>query len=213
MSDQPAYEVVVVKHALVFDCEFLTAEGSPSRFWCSPHDPDPIVAQIGVAKLGLEPDFPILDTLRLHVVPRDRRGDEINLDPFFIGLTGISQQDIDRNGLPLTIALARVKDFASGARLWSWGKDEFNMIAISCYVDGSPPPIPVTQFGNACSLLLQAGMPYEDIKRTRSSSLADYWKIDHPPLVGHDALDDALSVTFVLQALLRQGKLTPHQFT
>lgn len=202
-----------MNHALVFDCEFLTAEGSPSRFWCGPHDPDPIVAQIGVAKLGLESDFPILDTLRLYVVPRDRQGLEIDLDPFFTGLTGISQQDIEQSGLPLTTALARVKDFASGARLWSWGKDEFNMIAISCYVDGSPPPIPAAQFGNACNLLLQAGMPYEDIKRTRSSQLADYWKIGHPTLVEHDALDDALSVTYVLQALLRQGKLIPPQFT
>ncbi|MCU0905536.1 MAG: exonuclease, partial [Tabrizicola sp.] len=106
-------------HALVFDCEFLTAKGSPSRF--------------------------------------------------FTKLTGIDEGDIRRKALLLGEALERAKDFSAGTRLWSWGKDEFNMVAISCYVQGMTPPIPVTQFGNACSLLLKAGMPHEDIKKTRSN--------------------------------------------
>lgn len=198
-----------MKHTLVFDCEFLTAEGSPSRFWCGPYDPDPVVAQIGVAKIGLEGDFPLLDTLRLYVIPRDRHGQQFTLDPFFTTLTGIAEDDIKQEGLSLTEALERTRNFASGARLWSWGKDEFNMVAISCYVEGLTPPIPATQFGNACALLLKAGMPYEDIKTTRSNRLADYFKIEHPPLQGHDALDDALSVAYVVQALLQQEKLRP----
>lgn len=64
-----------------------------------------------------------------------------------------------------------------------------------------------TQFDNACNLLLKAGMPYEDIKKTRSNRLAAYYGIDHPPLRGHDALDDALSVAYVLQHLLRNKSL------
>jgi hypothetical protein len=31
--------------------------------------------------------------------------------------------------------------FSEGARFWSWGKDELNMVAISCYVAGIPAPI------------------------------------------------------------------------
>lgn len=196
-----------MQHTLVFDCEFLTAEGSPSRFWCGPCDPDPVVAQIGIVKIGLEGDFPLLDTLRLYVVPRDRHGTQIALDPFFTKLTGITEKDVADEGQPLAAALERCKAFADGATLWSWGKDEFNMMAISCYVEGLTPPIPATQFGNACALLLKAGMPYEDIKKTRSNRLADYFGIDHPPLRGHDALDDALSVAYVIQELLRQEKL------
>lgn len=196
-------------HALVFDCEFLTAEGSPSRFWCGPYDPDPVVAQIGAAKIGLEGEFPLLDTLRLYVIPRDRHGEQFTLDPFFTKPTGIAEDIIARKGLPLEEALERTKDLASGARLWSWGKDEFNMVAISCYVEGLMPPIPATRFGNACALLLKAGMPYEDVKKARSNRLADYFKIEHPPLQRHDALDDALSVAYVLQALLQQEKLGP----
>lgn len=198
-----------MKYTLIFDCEFLTAEGSPSRFWCGPYDPDPVVAQIGVAKIGLEGDFPLLDTLRIYVIPRDRHGEQFLLDPFFTKLTGITEENLEQDGLPLNEALARVQNFASGARLWSWGKDEFNMVAISCYLEGLAPPIPATQFGNACALMLLAGMPYEEIKKTRSNQLADYFKIEHPPLQGHDALDDALSVAYVIQALLQQKKLKP----
>jgi hypothetical protein len=198
-----------MKHTLVFDCEFLTAEGSPSRFWCGPHDPDPVVVQIGVVKVGLEADFPLLDTLRLYVIPHDRRGNRSSLDPFFTTLTGIAEEDIYWEGLPLSQALARTKDFASEAKLWSWGKDEFNVVAISCYVQGLTPPIPATQFGNACTLLLRAGMPYRDIMKTRNSQLADYFQISHPPFQAHDALDDALSVACVIQDMLRKEKLRP----
>jgi hypothetical protein len=58
--------------AIIFDCEFLVVEGAPQNFWCGPFDPDPMIAQIGAAKLGLGDDFPILDTMRLLVKPVDR---------------------------------------------------------------------------------------------------------------------------------------------
>jgi hypothetical protein len=198
-----------MKHALVFDCEFLTAEGAPSRFWCGPRDPDPVVAQIGVVKIGLEADFPLLDTLRIHVIPQDRHGARVPLDPVFTRLTGVTEDALDTHGISLAAALDQISAFASGAKLWSWGKDEFTMLAISCYVQGLQPPIPATQFGNACQLLLKAGMPYDDIMRTRSNALADYYQIEHPPLRGHDALDDALSIAYVVQHLLKQRSLSP----
>jgi len=198
--------------AIIFDCEFLTAEGSPSRFWCGPYDPDPVVVQIGIVKLGLSNDFQILDTLRIYVCPKDRNGERIMLNPFFTRLTGITENNIEADGISLSQALEKTQDFSSGAKFWSWGKDEFNMLAISCYVEGIEPPIPVTQFGNACDLLLKAGMPYEDLKKTRSNTLADYYEIDHPPLRGHDALDDALSVAYVVQYLLTKGELNRVDF-
>lgn len=196
-----------MKSAVVFDCEFLTGEGSPSRFWCGPYDPDPVIAQIGLVRLDLTDGFVIRETLRSYVIPRNRQGGRSRLDPFFTRLTGITEENIEQEGISLEEALRETKKFAAGARLWSWGKDEFNMVAISCYVEGLVPPIPVSQFGNACTLLLKAGMPYEDLKNMRSNRLADYYELDHPPLRGHDALDDALSVAYVLQHLLESNSL------
>ncbi len=199
-------------HAIVFDCEFLTAEGAPSRFWCGPFDPDPVVAQIGIAKIGLSDDFPVLDTRRIFVVPRGRDAGRLKLDPLFVKLTGITEEQIEGEGKALEHALEMTKEFAEGAKLWSWGKDEFNMVAISCYVQGLAPVLPVTRFGNACDLLLKAGMPYDDLKTTRSNTLSAYFQIDHPPLRGHDALDDALCVTYVLQHFLREKTLVSADF-
>jgi DNA polymerase III epsilon subunit-like protein len=201
-----------VKTAIVFDCEFLCVTGSPQRLWCGAHDPDPVVAQIGAVKIGFESDFPLLDTYRAFVRPIDRFGKRYALDPFFTKLTGITEENIQAEGMSLQDALAGVDRFADGARFWSWGKDELNMVAISCYVAGVPAAIPAHRFDNVVKLVIAAGMPPEDIGKTRSNSLADYYGVEHPPLQRHDALDDALSVAYALQHLLRAGKLKPDAF-
>jgi hypothetical protein len=198
--------------AIIFDCEFLVVEGAPQNFWCGPFDPDPVIAQIGAAKLGLGDDFAILDTTRLFVKPVDRHGRAYAIDPFFTRLTGITENAIATHGISLQAAVDELDRFSDGAQFWSWGKDELNMMAISCYVAGIDPSIPAHRFDNACKLLLRAGMPYEDMKKTRSNRLADYYRIGHPPLRGHDALDDALSVTYVLQHLLKAGQLSAEHF-
>ncbi|TPM37175.1 3'-5' exonuclease [Mesorhizobium sp. B2-3-4] len=201
-----------MKTAIIFDCEFLCLEGSQRRFWCAAHDPDPIIAQIGAVRLGLEGDFPVLDTHKAYVRPVDRFGRKYALDPFFTGLTGITEEIVEAQGVGLEEALADVDRFSAGARFWSWGKDELNMVAISCYVAGIEPSIPATRFDNAVKLLIAAGMPIEDLARTPSNKLADYYGVEHPPLRGHDALDDALSLTYTLQHPMRAGKLLPDIF-
>ena len=201
-----------MKTAIIFDCEFLCLEGSQRRFWCAAHDPDPVIAEIGAVKLGLEGDFPILGTYKAYVRPIDRFGNQYALDPFFTTLTGITEENIEVEGVDLQDALAGVDSFSDGARFWSWGKDELNMVAISCYVAGIQPPIPAHRFDNAVKLLLAAGMPIEDLAKTPSNKLADYYGVAHPPLKGHDALDDALSVSYTLQHLMKAGKLQPEVF-
>lgn len=201
-----------MKTAIIFDCEFLCLEGSQRRFWCAAHDPDPVIAQIGAVKLGLEGDFPLLGTYRAYVRPIDRFGKRYALDPFFTTLTGITEENIEAEGVSLQDALAGVDSFSEGVRFWSWGKDELNMVAISCYIAGVQPPIPAHRFDNAVKLLLAAGMPIEDLAKTPSDQLAAYYSVEHPPLQGHDALDDALSISYTLQHLMKAGKLQPDVF-
>ena len=201
-----------MKKAIIFDCEFLCLEGSQRRFWCAAHDPDPVIAQIGAVKLGLEGGFPLLETYKVLISPVDRHGRRYAIDPFFTRLTGITEDNIEAEGVPLQDALSSFDSFSEGAQCWSWGKDELNMMAISTYVAGIQPPMPACRFDNAVRLLLAAGMPVEDLAKTPSNSLADYYGVEHPPLQGHDALDDALSVSYALQHLLRSGKLKPEEF-
>ncbi|NTB87734.1 3'-5' exonuclease [Agrobacterium tumefaciens] len=201
-----------MRAAIIFDCEFLCLEGSQRRFWCAAHDPDPVIAQIGAVKLGLEKDYPLLGMYKAYVRPIDRFGKQYPLDPYFTELTGVTEQDIDENGLSLAEALDGVDAFSGGETFWSWGKDELNMVAISCYIAGVTPSIPAQRFDNAVKLLIAAGMPIEDLARTPSNKLADYYGVEHPPFKAHDAPDDALSVAYTLQHLLRNGSLRPQDF-
>lgn len=200
------------EHVVIFDCEWLAGETSYKRLWCSPDDPDPMVVQIGAVKLSLEPPYPVLDTLRLHILPKDRRGQPVPLPDFLIGLTGITEDTLKREGLPLDQALTALETFADGSDFWSWGKDEFYLMAISCFIAGLAPPLPATRFFNAASLMTKAGMPKEDRERTSSSGLTRYFRLDTPDLPAHDGLNDALGIALSLQHLLREGRLDPSDF-
>ncbi len=195
--------------AIIFDCEFLTAPGAPQRFWCGPNDPDPVVVQIGAVKLALTRDAPILETWEQVVLPPSRGGETADLHPFFKRLTGIDGARVARDGVPLGDALDVLVQFSEGAPFWSWGKDEFNLLAISCYVAGLAPPIPAERFGNAARLFALAGFPDETIHGLRSPGLPAFLGIDAGALRAHDALGDAQAVALSLQHLIRTDRLDP----
>ncbi|SMY05942.1 3'-5' exonuclease [Flavimaricola marinus] len=196
-----------MRTAILYDSEFLSVDGAMRRFWCGPFDPEPTVVQIGAVRLGLDGDFPLLETFQAYVSPKDREGKPVPIDPFLSELTGITQAQVDAEGQPLVEALTALDAFSQGAPFWSWGRDDHFMVAISCFVEGIPPVIPATRFGNATRLFLQAGMPYEAIQKTSSSGLAAYFGLNTDGLSAHDALSDARSMALAVQHLLRRGDL------
>ncbi|WP_420413047.1 exonuclease [Roseibium sp.] len=198
--------------ATIFDCEYLTADGAMKRYWAGPIDPDPVVAQIGAVNLSLGGDYPVVGSKRIYIGPLDRNGKKQKLDPYFTDLTGISQEEMDQNGVDLAEALCQFDHFSNGGTFWSWGKDELNLLGISCFVAGVAPPIPAHRFGNAKSLMVRAGMSSEDIEMTTSGQLAQRFEIPHDNQRHHDALDDALSITLTLQHFLRGGQLSQSDF-
>ena len=197
--------------AILFDCEFLSIEGAMRRMWCGPYDPVPQVVQIGAVRLGLEGDFPLLGQHSSFVLPVDRWGDAVPVDPFLTELTGVTQAQVSARGVPLAQALGDLADFAGPARLWSWGGDERQLVAIGCYEQGVAPPLPATRFGNACRAFVDAGMPVADIQRTSSSGLAAYFGLKSDGLRAHDALGDATSLALAAQHLLRSGAMRPQR--
>jgi hypothetical protein len=114
--------------------------------------------------------------------------------------------------MALIDALDRFKTFVGTSTCWSWGKDELNLLAISCFVEGIAPPMPATQFGNAAALLLKAGMERDEVGRLRSHTLTKALGISHPPQRAHDALGDSRTLAYGLRHLLRSGKLTAADF-
>ncbi|MEL7131036.1 MAG: exonuclease [Pseudomonadota bacterium] len=195
--------------AIIYYCEFATAPGAPQRFWCGPEDPDPIVFQIGAVRLSLDAPFDTLDRFEALILPLARSGAPMALHPLNARLTGVTDARLARDGVTLSEALEKLRQFAGPDRMWAWGKDEFNMVAISFYVAGIAPPIPITQFGNVPELFLMAGIPLDVIHRLRSNAMLEHFGLSLPDARGHDALGDARMVAEALRHLMQDGALDP----
>lgn len=193
---------------VVFDCEHLTGETSPSRFWCGPDDPDPLLVQIGAVRLWLVPPFALGDSFDCIVVPIGRNG-PVAPSPFFTRLTGIDADRIAQEGRPLDQGLADFADFVGEDAIWSWGKDEITSLAPACFVAGLVSPLPAARFGNAAALLLKAGEPLSTIHGLRSHTLLAHFGLPPEPRA-HDGLNDARAVARVLSHLLAAGRLHPN---
>jgi len=201
-----------MEQAIIWDCEFLTSEGAPNRFWCGPRDPDQILVQLGAVRLDLSGDYDIGGRFSQIVVPRDRLGEICELDAFFTKLTGITQERVVQEGMELADALTAFDAFSGDAPLWAWGRDEYQALAISCYLADIPAPIPATRFGNAPKLLLNAGLAHDKIVTLRSPSLAAHFGVAREGGSAHNAVDDAHSVALALQHLLREDQLRAEDF-
>ncbi|WP_299599878.1 exonuclease [uncultured Tateyamaria sp.] len=195
--------------AIIYDCEFATAPGAPQRFWCGPNDPDPVVFQIGAVRMSLAAPYKDLERFEVLILPTDRSGAPLTLDPLNARLTGVTDDRLAREGVTLANALDQFSRFAGDDRMWAWGKDEFNMVAISCYVAGIVPPIPADRFGNAPELFLEAGVPLDVIHGLRSNTMLEHFGLSLPDAREHDALGDARMVAEVLRHLMQTDQLDP----
>lgn len=196
--------------AVIFDCEHLTDAGTPQRFWCGPDDPDPLLVQIGAARLSLTDPFDLGETFDCIVRPMGRAG-PVDPPAFFTRLAGIDAARIAAEGRPLAEALSAFADFAGDAPIYSWGKDEITSIAPSCFVEGIVSPIPTARFRNAAALVVAAGEPLDTVHGLRSHTIAAHFGLP-PEDRAHDGVSDARSVARVLQHLLAAGRLAPAAF-
>lgn len=195
----------------LYDCEFLTAPGAPMRFWCGPHDPDPLCVQIGAVRLSLSPPFAVSEPVGWYVIPLDRDGRVAPVDPLLTRLTQIDDQVLAQEGLPLMQALKAFDAFSKGDMLLSWGTDDVLTFSTSLFVQGVLSPIPAPRFRNAVPLLLAAGEDEETVLKLRSNTLCAHYGLE-PPGTAHDARTDAASVAIVLSHLLADNRLNVADF-
>jgi hypothetical protein len=137
----------------------------------------------------------------------------LSLSPLAERLTGVTNARLADEGIALGTALERVAEFAAGSALWSWGRDDHNLMGISCYIEGIAPPIPATWFGNATTLLQQAGIALDDIHALRSNTLPEHFGLTVTGACPHDALGDVRMVAAVLRHLKAAGRLDPSAMT
>jgi inhibitor of KinA sporulation pathway (predicted exonuclease) len=184
--------------AVVFDLEFTAWEGSVAHRWSRPGEFTELV-QIGALLVDAR-SFAVEREMDLLVKPR------LNpvLSDYLVKLTGITNEELAARGVDFADAYRAFLDFADGARIAAFGRDdlifEANLALYGMRGEKSLPP-----YTNIVPWLIANGI---DPKGRNACDVG--------PLAGvafkgqkHNALADAHSVLGGIAALVARGAENP----
>jgi inhibitor of KinA sporulation pathway (predicted exonuclease) len=183
---------------VIFDLEFTAWEGSLQYDWRRPGEFREVV-QIGAVKLApgnLKPidEFDVLIIPRLNPV----------LSPFFTDLTGITNQQLQAQGVDFITGYRAFLDFAAGAQVWAHGRDDL-VLGANLKLYGWDRHFPALNYTNSILWFLEQGV---DLRGKHACDVA--------PAVGaefsgrqHNAVDDARGVAAGIRALIAKGAPNP----
>lgn len=188
-------ELIEILHAspdalVVWDTEFTAWPGSQERGWTGPGEHRELV-QIGAVALDATKGFAEIGTFERIVQPK------INprLSQYFIDLTGVTQQRVDREGVPFPRAL---DEFAAFVNRWtgfvgSFGRDDL-VLSENCALHAIAQPVALDRFRDLRPALEAAigrkGMMSSELPRFVGLPV---------PVQAHDALADARAIASVLR--------------
>jgi inhibitor of KinA sporulation pathway (predicted exonuclease) len=184
--------------AVVFDLEFTAWEGSVAHRWSRPGEFTELV-QIGALLVDAR-SFQIEGTLDVLVQPR------LNglLSEYFVTLTGIANEELAARGVDFVDAYRAFLDFASGASIFAFGRDDLIFEAnLALYGLGDAPPLP--PYVNVVPWLIENGV------NPKGKNACDVGPLAGVPFQGqrHNALADAHSVLAGIKALVERGARNP----
>jgi inhibitor of KinA sporulation pathway (predicted exonuclease) len=181
-------------HAVIFDLEFTSWEGSLAHRWLRPGEYTELV-QIGAVKLDAQ-SLEIVDTLSVLVRPRVNA----QISAYLEKLTGITNAMLDERGVDFLEAYNRFLAFADGTTIFAFGRDdlifESNLRLYGLHEVPTLPP-----YTNVIPWLISQGID------PRGMHACDVGPRAGVPFQGHnhDALDDARSVAAGIKALIDKG--------
>jgi inhibitor of KinA sporulation pathway (predicted exonuclease) len=180
--------------AVIFDLEFTSWPGSNERNWSLPEE-DREVIQIGATKIEMTGNMREVDSFQVLVRPLKNP----ILSDYFVNLTSITQEKVEREGVFFPLALSRFINFIGElpVDISSNGADE-EVIEENCQIHGIAFP---AIFAKAIDL--------EDyFSNILGISKRDCISGELPRLFGlnnhkklHDALGDARSISQALRYL------------
>lgn len=106
---------------IIFDTEFTAWAGSEEHNWSRPNEYREIV-QIGAISVDTK-QFVEIDHINLFIKPVKNQ----ILSEYFSNLTGISQKDIDKNGISYKEAILKFSSWCGHYSIYSFGGDEENI--------------------------------------------------------------------------------------
>jgi len=190
-------ELTAERTLAVYDTEWTSWEGFHESRW-NLAGKDREIIQIGAVKLDVAGGFRELAVFQAFIKPRKHP----DLSDYIINLTGITQEQVDREGVPFTEALSDFISFAGDSRLISFGGDH-GVIRENCVLHGLDVPGSFDAEFDIRAYLLNRGLID-----------ASWYSSDVPSKLGlelqpsaHDALNDSRAIASVLRHLRDEGKL------
>lgn len=182
----------------ILDMEWTAWEGSWRRDWQGPGEFREVI-QIGIIKLTDTADMEETEDIQILIRP------VLNpeLSEYFINLTGITQSQVDQQGLPMPEALATMQTFLKPGMptIYSNGVDG-NILDENCQKIGVPFPFAPDKFADIHSNLDDfLNVHPRDLVSSRLPETMGF----SPPGHAHDAIADCRCIAEALRIMRRAG--------
>lgn len=193
-------------HFILYDLEYTAWENVGQTLWMEGTQRREII-QIGALKVDRD-TLHVQDHFNVLVKPT------INpqLSDFIQKLTGITQADVDANGLSFDTALKQFSDFCGDAVVYAYGNDAFilgeNVGMNRCHVYGALGRRGSMEFASIAPFFHNAD---PSSKQSNSGRLWQHFGLEKPhDAEEHDALFDCYSILVALRHLVAQGHRLPY---
>lgn len=166
------------KNVVIFDLEYTTWEGAMERDWSGPGEYREVV-QIAAQMIDLKTSTTI-STFTQFVQPQQNP----TLSDYFVSLTGITQEEVERNGVDFATALTSFLDWTADAPKFSYSSKlaslaDYHILQENIELYALPIHLPENEFGNAAAVCAETGV---DIGLYSSGQLHEAFGIT---LTGH----------------------------
>lgn len=195
-------EFKLPKRFILFDLECTTWEGAIARDWSAPGEHREVI-QMG-AILTETDRFSKLSTFKVLVKPK------INpiLSDYCIELTGITQQQIDQEGIDFPKFLQMFFEWCADSDLYCFDSKPYgarlfdrDVLMENCELLGIKFPFVLSRFHNINEVFTQYGYTVK-----QSGSAPEAFGIEISSRI-HDALNDAGGLLIALKALSEKNRL------
>ncbi len=180
---------------IVWDTEYTTWDGARERGWCGPGEHRELV-QLAAQKVDLSTGA-VKDKIEFFVRPLKNP----RLSDFFIKLTTITQDVVDREGISFPEAYRCFKDFSGGLPCLSYSFGDLTMMQECCDLHGMAFDLK-NAFIDARVYFKNAGI---DVSKHTSGTICKSMGLTLDGHV-HFAMDDVRSLTGALLTLYARKK-------
>ena len=185
-----------------YDTEFTTWEGAMARDWSGPNEYRELV-QIGAIRFGLDS---LEEKEEFLVLSRPVKNPV--LSDFFTTLTGITNEDLARDGLSFSDAYAQFRTFCGDTPTACYGWDARVMRENLVFNNMSATKADFDSF-NIGPWFMETGAPYGVKQGVNSGKLAATVGAPMASIQEHNALHDARSIAAAYRFLIGKGAASP----